>query len=147
MKWLDLPPIWLLGALGLAWGAGHLLPTPALGAWGGWVGPLLVLFGLLLTVAAVARLARARTTIVPHRPPAALVTDGIFRWSRNPIYLADVLFLAGAVLYWGPAAPLVLVPALAWVLRVRFILPEEGRLRAAFPRAFEAYADRTRRWI
>jgi protein-S-isoprenylcysteine O-methyltransferase Ste14 len=95
----------------------------------------------------VVLLVRARTTIVPRETPAALVTGGIFRFSRNPIYLGDALVLAGVVLWWDVplAAPLVLLFIL--VIQTRFILAEEAVLRATFGPAFDAWAARTRRWI
>ena len=143
MKFLDLPPIWLAGALVLTWLSPWLLP------WGPafWPGIVLLALAAALALAAIRELARARTTVIPHREPAALVTGGIFRWTRNPIYLADLLILIGLSLIWGKTAGLVLVPALAILLERRFIRGEEGRLGAAFGAAFEAYAARTRRWL
>ncbi len=143
----DYPPVWLLAALALAWGARHLFPIGAgqsvlvVPGWG------LVLVAGALMGAAAARFLRHRTTIVPHRKPAALITDGLYRYSRNPIYLADVLLLAGLIMVWGAHLAWPLVPLLAWVLQRRFILPEEARLRAAFGQATEQYFARTRRWI
>lgn len=147
MKWLDVPPVWLLAGLALARAMAEVPGQPLLGPWAGWAGPMLVLAGMAAMAAAAWEFQRARTTIVPHRAPRALISKGIYRWSRNPIYLADVLILAGAVLYWRAVLPLVLVPALVWILRVRFVLPEEARLRGTFGAAFKDYAARTRRWI
>ncbi len=147
MKWIDMPPVWLAAALVLARLAGLAVPAPAFGDWAELAGPLLVLAGLALMAAAAAHFLRAKTTIVPHEVPRSLIATGIYRFSRNPIYLGDVLILAGAVLYWRAALPLVLVPLFAWILRVRFILPEEARLGDAFPAAFESYRARTRRWL
>ena len=50
---------------------------------------------------------RARSTIVPHEQPAKLITGGLYRLSRNPIYLADLLLLGGLALVWGSVAGLV----------------------------------------
>ncbi len=55
---------------------------------------LLFVAGLLLTVLAMTEMARAKTTIIPRKDPNALVTSGIFRFTRNPIYLGDLFFLA-----------------------------------------------------
>jgi protein-S-isoprenylcysteine O-methyltransferase Ste14 len=143
MKWIDIPPVWLLGTLILAWVTGRGAAFAGLGL----VGGVLVLAGLALMVAAVLQMMAARTTPIPHMQPQALVSTGIFGLSRNPIYLGDVLVLAGCCLRWGAWSGLVLVPLLVWVLTVRFIRPEEARLRAAFGPAFDAYAARTGRWI
>ncbi|MBK5928529.1 methyltransferase family protein [Rhodobaculum claviforme] len=150
MRWLDYPPVWLLGFLGLAWGQVWLMPGPSMqptGTWPGWLGGALVLAGLGLMVLATPQFLRLGTTLVPHRAPRALITGGIYRLSRNPIYLADVLLLAGFVLRWEAWVSLLLVPVFMWVVEVRFIRPEEERLHHAFGDDFNAYRARVRRWI
>lgn len=143
MKWIDLPPIWLLGCLIVSWifpvviGALHIP----------WLGAILLILAVLLTLAAVLEFVRARTTVIPRRAPTALISSGVFRLSRNPIYLADVLFLAGLSFWFGNLTGLVLVPVLAVILQRRFILNEEDRLEAEFGEAFVAYRNQTRRWI
>lgn len=143
---IDLPPVWLAAFAALVWAAGAVVPVET-GAAGEWAGAALVAVGLALMAGAAWEMWRARTTIVPHRRPAALVTGGVFRLSRNPIYLGDALILAGLCLRWDAPHALVLVPAFAAVIASRFIRPEEARLRAAFGGAFEAWAARTRRWL
>ena len=100
-----------------------------------------------LVVAAVIEFARVRTTIVPRKAPSGLITSGIFRYSRNPIYLADLLILAGLALLWGSVIGLLLVPVLGWILHVRFIRGEEERLTEAFGEEYLSYCAATRRWI
>jgi protein-S-isoprenylcysteine O-methyltransferase Ste14 len=147
MRRLDYPPLWLLLFLALAWAQSALWPTPWAGDWAAAAGGLLALAGAGLMAAAVPPFLRARTTILPHRQPSALVTSGVFRLSRNPIYLGDVLILAGLAIRWQAWPALLLVPVFVRLLTRRFIEPEEARLRAAFGPAFEAWAGRTRRWI
>jgi len=98
-------------------------------------------------IAAVAQMARHRTTVIPRRQPAAIVTTGVFRLSRNPIYLGDALILAGLVLWFDVPVAAPLVCLFVATIRKRFILHEESGLRTAFPEQFAAYAARTRRWI
>ena len=149
MRHLDLPPVWLATFICAVW-LWQALGLPGSAPPGGALrlaGLVLVGLGGGLMVLAVAAVARARTTVVPHRVPSVLVTDGIFRLSRNPIYLGDVLGLVGAALWLGAPGALVLVPGLIWCLTVRFILPEEARMRATFGAAYDSYAARTRRWV
>ena len=141
----DYPPVWLALALGLTWGAGALWPVAV--PLGAWFGGALALAGLALLLAAAQRMAAHRTTIIPHQGPSALVTDGPFALTRNPIYLGDALILLGAMLGWGAPWALPLLPAFVWIITRRFILPEEGRLRAAFGPDFDSWAARTPRWI
>ena len=143
---LDYPPVWLIAALLVAWGQAQAVPLGGPGL-AYWPGTVIAGAGLALMALAVPSFLAARTTIIPHRDPSALMTGGIYRYSRNPIYLGDALFLAGMCLRWGAWPSLVLVPLLGWVLTRRFIEPEEARLRAAFGAQAEAFMQRTRRWV
>ncbi|MBN2759182.1 MAG: isoprenylcysteine carboxylmethyltransferase family protein [Rhodobacteraceae bacterium] len=144
---LDYPPVWWLGALGLAKAEVALFgPAFQIGVLG-LIGNTLFWGGLAIMGAAALSFLRARSTIVPHEAPAKLITGGLYRVSRNPIYLADLMLLGGLALIWGSVAGLVLVPVLARILTRRFIEPEEARLRAAFGAEAEAFFQRTRRWI
>jgi protein-S-isoprenylcysteine O-methyltransferase Ste14 len=146
MKWIDLPPVWLAVFALLGWVQAHWLPLGAFGRAGDWLGGALVLAGLGLALAAAVEFRRARTTIIPHGMPTAIVTSGVYRISRNPIYLGDALILAGLGLRWDSVLALLLVPVFVAVITARFIRPEEGRLRARFGAAFDAWAARVRRW-
>jgi len=139
----DYPPVWLAGFAALAWGQARILPLPGLL----WPGRVLVVLGLGVMLLAVWQFARARTTIVPHEVPSALVTSGVYGYSRNPIYLADVMILSGLCLIWGAWPSLLLVPVFGVVITRRFINPEESRLKARFGVEFDAWAARVRRWI
>ncbi|WP_422072683.1 methyltransferase family protein [Tranquillimonas rosea] len=145
-KWIDIPPTWLALCIALGWAQAALWPV----AWPGWgrpLGGLLIATGLALMLAAVLEMRRRRTTPLPHLMPSALVRTGVFRVSRNPIYLGDLLLLAGAGLALGSWLALLAVPVLAWLLDRRFIRPEEERLRTAFGHDFERYRAGVRRWI
>ncbi len=147
MRHLDYPPVWLGGALLLAWAQARLWPMALAPAWLTAAGALLALLGIGLLAAAALQFLRAGTTIVPHRMPAALITQGPYRFSRNPIYLGDALILAGLILWWQAWAMVWLLPAFVVVIDRRFVRPEEARLRATFGAAFDAYAARVRRWL
>lgn len=144
---IDLPPLWLAAFVAAVWGIGQALPLPLFGRVGDVLAAVLVVAGLALVAGAVAAMARARTTVIPHRAPQALVTQGVFRLSRNPIYLADAGFLLAAILWLDVPLALPLLPVFLILLRERFIRAEEARLRAAFGAEFDAFAARTRRWL
>lgn len=145
---LDYPPVWLAGFMASMWLAAAASPWPGLAAPAAlWAGRALILAALLLMGWAALEFRRARTTIVPHETPQALVTSGPYRFSRNPIYLADVLILVGWALQLGALLPALLIPAFVVTIAARFIRPEEARLEAAFPAAFAAWRAKTRRWL
>ena len=149
MKWLDLPPVWLGAFAAVAWAQARYLPMglslahPVTSLAAG----LLVGGGIVLILLAAMEFRRHKTTIIPHETPARLIQSGIFKRSRNPIYLADVLILAGLVLWWDAVLSLVLVPILFTVLEKRFVIPEEDRLRRQFRADFARSCQKTRRWM
>jgi len=143
---IDIPPSWLALHVAAAWLLSYLSPA-LFGALGGWFGKALVALGALIMVVAVAQMALHRTTIIPRRDPSALVTSGLFRLSRNPIYLADAIILLGAILWLDAVLALPLVLSFTWLIQTRFIRDEEARLTLAFGPEFDLWAMRTRRWI
>lgn len=126
-----------LPGLDLAWGTRLLLALPLIGA------------GLLFVLAGGISFRRARTTVNPLKPEAAstLVTSGIYRYTRNPMYVGFALWL----LAWGLhlASPLVLLGVLGFVLYMNRlqIAPEERALGRLFGADFAAYRQRVRRWL
>jgi protein-S-isoprenylcysteine O-methyltransferase Ste14 len=149
MKWIDIPPVWLVGALGLCWLIGHFDPWHLSFGWPvvNLLAGLLIGAGVVLMVLAIIELRKWKTTVIPHQEAGHLVTSGIFKRSRNPIYLGDTLMLAGFILYWDAPLALPLVPIFLWVIEKRFVIPEENRLRTKFRQAFHTYCQNTRRWI
>jgi len=149
LKWIDIPPLWLAAFAALAWWQSRYM-TLGLGfggVWADFAGGVLVGGGVLLLLLAAAEMRRQHTTIVPHRDADRLVQSGIFSRTRNPIYLGDVMIVAGFVLWWDAVLSLPLVPLLLWVLERRFVIPEENRLRRKFRADFARYCEKTRRWV
>lgn len=149
LKWIDVPPVWLLGFAALAWVQASRFPAALSfgGPWADFAGGLLLGGGVVLILLAAAEFRRHRTTIVPHRDAGHLIQTGIFKRSRNPIYLGDALILAGLILRWDAVLSLPLVPLFVWVIEKRFVLPEEDRLRRSFRMEFARYCRKTRRWL
>lgn len=107
--------------------------------------PLLI--GAALDVAADRQFKRHQTTVKPFQTSTALVTDGVFRFSRNPMYLGMVLILIGIGMFLATLLPFVVVPIFAWWMTVRFIAVEERDLEQHFGKAYSAYRKRVRRWV
>ncbi|WP_299944942.1 isoprenylcysteine carboxylmethyltransferase family protein [uncultured Ruegeria sp.] len=149
MRRIDLPPVWLLGFAVLAWVQARMLPAGLSldSAVTDLISGILIGGGIILAIMAVVEFRRHRTTVFPHETPSAMVQSGIYKRSRNPIYLGDVLILAGLILRFDAVLSLVLIPVFVWLLERRFILPEEDRLRRTFRADFARYERKTRRWI
>lgn len=148
MKMLDIPPVWLIGFVLLAWLQAHHL---SLGlsldsAVTDLLGGLLIGGGIILMLLAFSEFRRHRTTVIPHQTPSRLIQSGIFSRTRNPIYLGDALILTGLILRFDAVLSLVLVPVFVWLIERRFIIPEENRMRRTFHADFARYERKVRRW-
>lgn len=144
------PPIVALlfgGAMWLLARAGPVIAVDA-GARSG-AALLVFLIGAALDVSGMVSFRRARTTLNPLQPGSAtaLVTSGVYRCTRNPMYLGMlVALLAWAIYLAAPAA--LLGPLAFWFYIDRFqIAPEERALTALFGEPYVAYKARVRRWL
>jgi protein-S-isoprenylcysteine O-methyltransferase Ste14 len=143
------PPVVALVAMLLMWNLSAWLPSPPAPGWRVPLALALVAVGAAFDLAGLWAFRRARTTINPMKPQAAaaLVTAGVYRITRNPMYLGLLLFLlAGVVYLWSPGALLGPVVFVAYIRRFQ-IGPEERVMRERFGADFAAYCERVRRWI
>lgn len=105
--------------------------------------------GVAIIAAAMVRFRQAQTTVDPLNPSEAshLVTDGVYRMSRNPMYLGLTLLLIGWSLWLGSASPWVIPPLFVLVISVVQIIPEEQALGRLFGEPYADYRRRVGRWI
>lgn len=120
-------------------------------AWPGAVisGFLVALVGVAVCIAGVASFRAANTTVNPMNPDSAsaLVIVGIYRYSRNPMYLGFALGLLGLALYLSNTVALLGVPAFVLYMNQFQIVPEEQALERCFGQAFRDYLGQVRRWV
>jgi protein-S-isoprenylcysteine O-methyltransferase Ste14 len=113
------------------------------------VAALLFVLALLIALTAIRAFARAETTVNPHRveKTSALVTGGVFGFTRNPMYVGLTLVLLAWTVFL--AAPWTLIGPVAFVFYItRFqIIPEERALAGKFGSDYAAYRARVRRWL
>jgi protein-S-isoprenylcysteine O-methyltransferase Ste14 len=103
--------------------------------------------GLIICFVAHRQFKRIGTTLYPFNQPAKLVTGGLFRYTRNPMYLGLTVFLTGIWLVLGSLTPGVFVLAFLLVADRCYIAYEEKQLLAIFGADYAAYRSRTPRWI
>ena len=153
MRWLEtkIPPPIVMLLLGIAaWGAARLLPDlsytlPQRTL----ISACLALAGVVLNVLPKLAFQRAGTTVNPLRPQLSsqLVTSGVYRYTRNPMYLGQAVILLGWALYLHNAAALLAVPALMLYITRFQIQPEERHLSARFADAYAAFRTQVPRWL
>ena len=144
------PPILLVLAIAIGFTLDALLPfRPDIldGSVASALGAALIVAALGLDVWVSITFRRARTTILPHRGSDALVTDGPFKFSRNPIYVGNVLILVGVGLLGGTLWHVLLVPLLVLAVTQLAIVREEAHLARRFPDAWASYSKQARRWL
>jgi protein-S-isoprenylcysteine O-methyltransferase Ste14 len=142
------PPLVFLGALGPGFLLHWLMPVqplpPTLSRMLG--GALCVASGVA-GIGGMITLKRAGTNLRPDLPATAIVTDGPFRFSRNPLYLSLIALYLGITLLFDVFWPVVtLAPALA-IVHWGVVLREERYLEAKFGDEYRAYKARVRRWF
>lgn len=142
------PPVWLVLGLITIFVLDQYFPlarftgNAAMG-----FGSAAIVVGLLLLVLAGGSFKQADTDMIPFRDVRALVTDGVYRFTRNPMYLGMALILLGTACTTGVVSGLAVPLVFMVIIETRFIRPEELMLRAQFGDDFDAYCRRVRRWL
>jgi protein-S-isoprenylcysteine O-methyltransferase Ste14 len=110
---------------------------------------VLSLLGLFIAIAGVVSFKRARTTVNPTRPDSAsaLVVSGVYRFTRNPMYLGLLLVLVAWGVFLSNALALIWIPAFVAYMNHFQISPEERALSGLFSDDFLAYKAKVRRWL
>lgn len=142
------PGLLYAAAFAIAYGLQLAWPLPILSQPAArWSGSALCLAGAALILWGIAAMRRAGTNIYPELPSTALVTDGPFRFTRNPLYVAlDILFVGLSLevdMLWG----LVMLAPLLVVMHYGVIRREERYLERKFGEAYRAYRGRVRRYL
>lgn len=114
--------------------------------------PLAILFavlGVALVVTSMLSFRTASTTVDPFHPEEAskLVTNGVFRYSRNPMYVSLLCVLIGWAIWLGSMLNLFLIAGFVSYITIFQIKPEEEVLKTLFGEAYEEYCSNVRRWM
>jgi protein-S-isoprenylcysteine O-methyltransferase Ste14 len=143
-----LPPVYFLIALLLMAGLHALAPGYRWVAepWR-YLGFVPVAAGFAVAFNAAGLFRKHKTAIRPFKESSALVTEGPYRFTRNPMYLSMVAVLVGTAVVLGSVAPLLVPPVFVWLITTLFIQKEEAMLTERFGCDYNAYRAQVRRWI
>ena len=148
---LKIPPLVLvLGLAGAMWFAAMQLPSLAITLpWRHGLAVIIFGVGILLILAGGYAFRKAKTTVNPTKPAAAssVVTSGVYRFSRNPMYVGFLLALIGWATFLSHTLPFLLLPVYVAYMNRFQISPEERALSAKFGDEYEAYKQAVRRWL
>jgi protein-S-isoprenylcysteine O-methyltransferase Ste14 len=143
------PPLaWALAiivGLALNW----LVPLPFLSADlpAGWLGAIVFVLALALGVWAVVTMIRAGSNVPTNRPSIAIVKNGPYRFTRNPIYLGMFLGQIGFAVAFNSLWLLVMLVPFALIIRYGVVAREEAYLARKFGDTYRGYCSRVRRWL
>ncbi len=147
-KFMDVPPVWTLICAVCTYLLARFAPLWQLDLiWLNWAGLIVIFLAIALLLWSASWFRRKKTPIQPRNKPTTLIVEGPYRLTRNPIYLAMVVFLLGLAVWFGALSGIIPMATLAVVLQRRFILPEEAGLRETFGAEAESYFANSRRWI
>jgi protein-S-isoprenylcysteine O-methyltransferase Ste14 len=148
---LRIPPVVLTLAFGVVmWLLARFAPSFNFDFQGnGWIALALVAAGVFVIARGIAEFNRASTTVNPTQPETSstIVTSGIYRWSRNPMYAGFLLILASWAVQLASIAAGLLLPAFMLYMNRFQIQPEERALTGKFGAEYLAYRQRVRRWL
>jgi protein-S-isoprenylcysteine O-methyltransferase Ste14 len=110
---------------------------------------LLLILGLTVLISAVRLFRKDKTTVNPLSPEQAtkLVTDGIFKYSRNPMYLGMASILGSIAVFFNLIGGIILIALFCFYITKFQIIPEERAMSNLFSQDFDKYKQTTRRWI
>ena len=142
------PPVLLLMAVVQMVALHYVLPVARWLAWP-WraLGALPIAVAVLVGFWGAVQFRRHDTTIIPFEQSTALIAEGPYRYSRNPLYLSMTLILVGLWILLGSLSPAVVVPLFVWWISSRFIANEERHLEAQFGRTYLEYKTKVKRWL
>ncbi len=142
------PPLIYAVVLFAAWWLNTHWPWPLdLGRAGHVAAWVLIVLGLAGFAWALSAIWGHQTTVNPYKAASTLVTNGPFRYSRNPIYVSDWLVYAGVTLLLQTPWPLLFAPLVWALMRYGVIAHEEVHLQAKFGDAYSEYTAHVRRWL
>lgn len=109
----------------------------------------LVAVGICIDLYAVSLFWRAKTTVNPLKPDnsQSIVESGLYRFTRNPMYLGMLFILAGFAVWLGSLTPLLGLPLFVLLITIQQIIPEEQILTNKFGQPYLDYKHRVRRWL
>lgn len=143
-----MPPVYFLVTILLIAALHFSLPIATIIAapWS-YSGAVVIGAGFLLVIVAARQFQTHATAIRPFEESSALVTDGVYRFSRNPMYLGLIAILAGVAILLGTLNSFLPIPFFAFLIQQRFILREEAMLAGNFGDRYCDYRREVRRWI
>lgn len=143
-----LPPTYLFLSLAVIVALHILFPVAKVVAYPwNFLGSIPLAFGVVINIISDRAFKKYNTTVKPFEESTTLITSGVFRISRHPMYLGMVLILIGVAVLMRSLTPFLVIPVFALLMELVFIKIEERMLQEKFGKAWLEYKQKVRRWI
>jgi len=150
MKLIVPPPLQGLICAGLIWVIATYFPQYSIDlAYKKYLSGVLFFIGVTIDLLALRIFHQSGTTVSPFSPDktSSLVATGIYRYTRNPMYLGMVFLLVGFTVWFGAVPGLLIIALFIWSITELQIKPEEAVLLEKFGESYTDYCQKVRRWI
>ena len=107
----------------------------------------LIGFGFLLAFNSIARFIRAKTGIVPFSDSTTLITEGFYKYTRNPMYVGMNSFLLGLLIILNNPINFIFLIIFFFIVRNLFVIKEEVQMEETFGEDYLIYKEKVRRWL
>lgn len=111
------------------------------------IGIIPLILGIVLNLIADKKFKVNHTTVKPGQESKVLITDGVFNYTRNPMYLGMVLILISFILFLGSVTSFLIIPFFVYIINKRFIYLEEKMLEIKFGEEWLNYKEKVHKWI
>ena len=145
---LNSPPTYFFGSIILMIVIHFLFPIESLISTPyNFLGPAVIILSLYASFWASNYFEKVNTTVIPFEKSSQLVTVGLFKFTRNPMYLSMLVCLIGLGILLGSLSPFIFVPIFFTVINFYFIRGEEKMMEETFGKEYLSYKNSVRRWI
>ena len=109
----------------------------------------LLILGFYIIIRSSRLFAKAKTSLDPLRPfkSTSLITNDIYKYSRNPMYFGYLLILLSSSVHLGNVISIIIIPLFIFIINFIQIIPEEETLKDLFGPTYDEYLSKVRRWI
>ena len=110
---------------------------------------LLIILGFYIIIRSSRLFEQAKTSIDPFKPfkSTSLITNDIYKYSRNPMYFGYLLIILGSSVYLGNVISIIIIPLFIFTINFLQIIPEEEALKDIYGPRYDEYLSKVRRWI
>ena len=111
------------------------------------IGICLIGLGFLLAFNSISRFIKAKTGVVPFSESTTLITEGFYKYTRNPMYVGMNSFLLGLMLILKNPLNIIFLIIFFFIVRNMFVLKEEVQMEETFGQDYLTYKGKVRRWL